>query len=240
VKKFKSQLGLALVCALLGFMLAYKYRILNFQHKLATTDTTQTSELNKQINQLNEQKKKLELDNNDVMGQLKKYEDDAAKQGGVSNNIKSQLDTNRMILGIDDVQGEGITLTLTPKTSFTNSQGAPIQDYDLVYLVNQLRNAGAQAISINDLRIVSQTGIRSSSSNSYILVDDEKVSPKDKIVIKAIGSKSKLQSSVSDKSLNVAKYLALLSYNIDTQASDTVKIVKYNKNYSESYTKIVQ
>ena len=58
-----------------------------------------------------------------------------------------------MILGKTDVFGEGVTITLS------NSEERDVKYRDLLELINELRYAGAEAISINDVRILSSTEI---------------------------------------------------------------------------------
>ena len=57
------------------------------------------------------------------------------------------------MLGKNDVKGEGIVITLT------DTRNQRIWSEDLRLLVNELKEAGAEAISINDQRIVYDTYI---------------------------------------------------------------------------------
>lgn len=132
-----------------------------------------------------------------------------------------------MIIGTEDVVGPGIVLNLTPKSQVFSNDMHYLTDTELVYIINELNFSGAEAISINDKRISLQTGIKSSSNNNYILINDERISPKEKIVIKAIGDKTNLYSALTFN--GALDFQALSSYDKKYEKVDEIKILKYNK-----------
>lgn len=113
-------------------------------------------------------------------------------------NIKNQNDElNRLnkIIGLTEVEGEGVIVTLADGIAPENSLLVAdylVHDYDLIFVVNELFNAGAEAISINGVRIVSTSGI--TCAGNIIKINDEKVGTPFKI--KAIGSKDMLYGSL--------------------------------------------
>ncbi len=240
MKKVNSQVAVAVVCALLGFLLAYQFKLLGGQDKKLQTNNYDKEEISVEVEMLQKQKEELEKKNNDVSSQLKKYEESATESGDVTKELKTQLDNSRLILGSLDATGPGVTLSLTPKDPVfsSNTYTAFITDYELVYIINELNFSGAEAISINDKRITLQTGIKSSSNNSFILINDEKISPKEKIEIKAIGNKKTLEAGVNFA--GVFHYQNLENYNIDIKMSDSINIPKFSKNYKREYIKAVE
>lgn len=62
--------------------------------------------------------------NNEILSEeLKQLEDAAAEEGEVEGEIKKQLDNARMQLGLLDVKGPGLTITLTLKNSVFGANG---------------------------------------------------------------------------------------------------------------------
>ena len=237
MEKATSRIVLVVVCALLSFMLTYKFKMLGSANGVSPNNSESNNKLMSQIDTLNEEKKNIEKQNDEIMAKLKSYEKIAAQTSGVDKDIE-ELNKARMLLGIVDAQGGGVIFTLTPKVvSFANTDKVIdyVSDRELTYIVNELNDAGAEAICINEKRITSQSGIRTSSGNSYILVNDEKISPKAKIIIKAIGDKVKLQEQL--KKLNVTKYNAILSYDMKIEMGDLVMIPKYTKRYISDFLK---
>lgn len=233
MKKITSQLTVALVCGLLGFMLTYQFKLLANQDTSSNVDNKNSTEITAEIDALKKSKQDLENKNNQLTDQIKKYEDSATLGNGTNKSIKDELDKSRILLGYTDVQGQGIILYLTPKSDlFSSGKPQYIDHRELTYLVNELNFAGAEAISINDERITEQTGIKL-SGNNYILVNGDKISPSQRITIKAIGDKTKLQQSL--KFAGVFDYLDLPNYTYEISTSDSIKIPKYNKDYKSDY-----
>ena len=86
--------------------------------------------------------------------------------------------------------GEGIIITLEDN-NYKN-----IERFDLISLVNELKLAGAEAISINDERVVSNTDI-ALINNRIILVNSRRISSP--YIVKAIGDKKYLESAITIK-----------------------------------------
>jgi hypothetical protein len=81
--------------------------------------------------------------------------------------LSQSLQEAKMLAGLLEVEGPGIELTLQDskkRPSGDSPELLPelytIHDYDLLRVVNELRQAGAEAISINGQRIVASTAIR--------------------------------------------------------------------------------
>ena len=91
-----------------------------------------------------------------------------ATQGDSSaKKNEEELKKANLLLGLTDVTGSGILIKLDDNQTVTaNSIGAYdnisrylIHDEDLRTIVNELKNAGAEAISINGQRLVNTTAI---------------------------------------------------------------------------------
>ena len=237
LNKITSKIVLLVVCAFLSFMLTYKFKMFGSVNNISPNNAETNSKLMSQIDTLNQERKKIEKQNDEITAKLKGYEEVAARIVGVDKDVE-ELNKARMLLGVTDAQGVGVVFTLTPKAiSFTNSKKPAdyASDIELTYIINELNNAGAEGICINEKRITTQSGIRTSSGNDYILVNDEKISPKAKITIKAIGNKVKLQEHL--KKLDIAKYSALLLYELKIELQDSIVIPKYERKYMDYYLK---
>lgn len=236
IKEIRSQMAVALVCILLGFLITYQIKLINKNDKMANVkDKGSSPEYIIEIENLKKDIGEIEKKNTGLMDEIKKYENMATSVDQSSKNIKSQLDETRLLLGLVDVQGQGVVITITPKSSIfaKNNVESFITDIHLLEIVNELKVRGAEAISINDKRIAIRTGIKSSSNNSYILVNDEKISPREKIEIRAIGQKDKfkgIQEYVKGIDFNM-----LTGYEIKVEESDAVKVAKYNKYPAAGY-----
>lgn len=234
--KYRSQITVALVCCILGFMLSYQFKMLNKREKLVGTSKN-TTEVTAEIEQYKKQKETLEKSVSDLQAKVKKYEDAAANKDETTKNILDELENTRMLIGSTDVQGPGITVYITPVTKLTGTDmDERITDRHLVYVVNELRFAGAEAISINDYRVTAMTGIRN-SGNLIKMNENDMISPSKRITIKAIGDKNLLYSALSFPEIfNDFKSFS----DIKIEKADSIKISKYNQTLKTEFAKPVK
>lgn len=236
MKKATSQIFVAIVCAFLGFLLANQFKLMSLKN--ISSNTNQNTNILAEIDALKKEKEELLKTNSTLSEELKSLEEIAAEEGTVEAEIKKQLDNTRMILGLVDVKGPGITITITPKTSIfgsNNSESRDISEEEIIHVVNSLRYAKAEAISVNDYRLTPQTGIK--NSGNWIWVGTQKINPKDKIVIKAIGDKNNL--NVAATFIGVLDYNALQNYYSEVKESDEIIITKSTQTLKNEYIKPV-
>ena len=133
----------------------------------------------------------------EISAKLEETEDKISNyRNDIENNEKNSklldqeyADTEKY-LGYTDVQGEGIQVVLD------DTEYKQVQSSDILSLVNELRLAGAEAISINDERVVSTTEIVNVDTRFVIVNGKRVVAP---FTIKAIGDKKYLESEISIK-----------------------------------------
>lgn len=239
MKKSTSQVVVAIVCALLGFLLAYQFKLLNKTEKsdLNATNTDIISE----IEGLKKEKEALVETNTVLLDELKKLEEAASQNGEVEGEIKKSLDNARMHLGLVDVVGPGITITLTPKTSIfggtTNDTSRGLSDVELVYIINLMWYSRAEAISINDVRITPQTAI-ALSGNLIKIGSAGQINPKETIVIKVIGDKAKLKAGA--EFAGNLDFGQLVAYNSNIEQSEEVLMSKTTQSLRTDFIKPVK
>jgi len=97
-----------------------------------------------------------------------------------AKRLDAELVQAEMLAGTIPVRGPGVVVRWGNGTA---APGFQIADIDLLLMVNELRAAGAEAISINGQRITAETEIRSASN--YILINQsQQAAP---FTIRAIG-----------------------------------------------------
>lgn len=235
MKKLKSQIAVAVVCCILGFMLAYQFRLLSRQKVLSKVPTqTSTTDITVEIEQYKKQKDDLQKNVDELQAKLKTYEQAAASNSDQTKGLLDELQNLRLLIGTEPVQGQGIILYITPNTNLLggNAGGEQITDKHLIYLVNEFVSAGAEAISINDIRITPRTGI--TTSGKYILINNDRVSPEERITIKAIGDKKLMEGTVNFPGVmtdfeNISKWTYDKVDDIKINKSNSSTVFKYAK-----------
>lgn len=132
--------------------------------------------------------------------------------------------------------GDGVIITLNDgvaKNTHEEETKSKVEAIDLVNLVNELRLAGAEAISINDERIINMTDIVD-ISDRYILVNSQRIEAP--YTVKAIGDKTYLQSALSIKNGYIDQQIAK-GISVEIETKNNIKILKYNGNMTLKYMK---
>jgi hypothetical protein len=107
-------------------------------------------------------------------------------------------DQARLLAGLTAVQGPGVIVTLKDGKHRANAPvaailGTMIHDTDINQVVNELKAAGAEAIAVNDQRLVATSPIR--CAGPTVLVNNVPQPPP--YVIRAIGSAATMQAALN-------------------------------------------
>ena len=165
----------------------------------------------------------------------------ATENDGYSANIEEKLNLVTRLLGLTAVKGKGIVVVLDDnKTQAAEAQDGGkwqylIHDGDLREIVNDLKNGGAEAISINSQRVVSTTGII--CDGNVVRVNGQKISAP--YTIKAIGSPEGLMGSLTFPGAYIEELQTLGLVKI-LQKENNVDIPKFDGIYSSEYIKIYE
>ena len=125
------------------------------QTDITSIETLTESELRSELIAWREKYEELQLKHVDVVTKIKEYKEEYKSDEETQILLEKELEGLQMILGQTDVQGQGITITISEE----NIEDEKINYEDLLYIVNALKGAGAEAISINNQRIVNRTDI---------------------------------------------------------------------------------
>lgn len=157
---------------------------------IVAIETMRETELRSELASWKEKYKEVETKLEDTNYKIQEYQTQMSSEENAKELLNQELKEAQKLLGYTDVQGEGIIITLEDN-DFKN-----IERFDLISLVNELKLAGAEAISINDERIVGNTDV-ALINNRIILVNGRRTSGP--YVIKAIGDKKYLESAITIK-----------------------------------------
>jgi uncharacterized protein YlxW (UPF0749 family) len=148
----------------------------------------------------------------------------------VIQELQNELDNNKMILGTMDVEGEGIAITLKDISNdlFYNTEDEDIIDriihnFDITYVFNDLKNAGAEAISINGQRVIDRTEVY--CDGKFLRVNGVKIATP--FYITAIGNKQVLKDYIMADE-NYLKFLISRSIYVEVKESNAIKIQGYS------------
>lgn len=117
--------------------------------------------------------------------QLEEIRKNSTANSEEAKNLEKELTELNRVLGYTEVKGKGVIITLKDATDeqVATVRDSVVHDWDVLSIVNELFNAGAEAVSVNDQRIISVSAIN--CAGTVITINNQKVSVP--FVIKAIG-----------------------------------------------------
>ena len=194
-KKYIKQKMVILCAFILGILIAIYIKTLNPQKVYITLEEKKNLEHkieieNKQIEKLRNIKLEYEKD-------LEAYEQKSLNEKSVKELMEYELSYLKDVTGESKVIGDGIIITIKDSENDLKENQNPneliVHDIDILRIVNDLKKAGAKAISINGERLLALSKIK--CSGATIKVNDTTYGQP--FIIKAIGDLNTLKASVT-------------------------------------------
>lgn len=156
---------------------------------------------------------------------VNEYQTNASTNDTLISSMKKELEDLSLMSGTTDLIGEGVVITLTDGIKGTIIEGNSdtlVHDSDVLTVVNELKAAGAEAISVNGQRIIATSAIR--CVGPVIQVNYQKVAAP--FEIKAIGNAQYLESAMNIKN-GIVDTLKELGIGVSVSRESNVTIPKY-------------
>jgi uncharacterized protein YlxW (UPF0749 family) len=225
--------SIAFVCVVLGIMISTQFRNVKNSDSLTVQ---RAEELTSKLNQVQKERDELKKQINDLEAKISNYENSAAKSSTVTKSLKDDLDKYKELAGLSDVEGPGIIVTIndgnTQLQPGADQNAFLVHDEDLLNIVNELRAAGAEAISINDQRLVATSEIR--MIGNTIDINSVRFTPP--YVVKAIGNPDTLEAALRLKG-GIIDTLSNWGIQVNIKRSDKILVKKYDGVLTYKYAK---
>jgi uncharacterized protein YlxW (UPF0749 family) len=176
----RAQLLVTGVALILGFLVVLQIRAQGAGNELAALSSQELTVLVANLSDRNEQ-----LRTEVATLEQEARELQAAMDRGESSlgELDRDLQRLRMWAGLDPVAGSGVRVTVA----------GPIDGEGAMELINELRNAGAEAIAVDGVRLVAASVVAGPAGG--LSVEDQAIS--DQFVVEGIGSPETLTGSLS-------------------------------------------
>ncbi len=235
-KKLGGQLAVLTVSLILGLALAAQFK--NVQKVGGSVSLQRAQELASEIQKLNQDIANQEKIIAELERALREYENAAQDDGDIYETMLKELERARILAGLTELEGAGIIVTVNViPVSGLEGESTIIRNVyheDLLLLVNELNAAGAEAIAINNERIISITEIR--NAGDYISINTNRYTAP--FEIKAIGNPDTLEASL--KLLGGVADMLGEQLEIKIRCADKIKLPKYNGYFQYRYAAPVQ
>lgn len=216
----RGSLSVAFVCMVLGFMLALQFR--------STQDIRAALPQQQRMEELTLRLERMEEENERLHSQLNEL-------ASTSNDEKNKALTEslKMFSGQTAVTGPGVIIILDDSTKTVRKEDPNlylVHDEDMLKVINELRSAGAEAISINGQRLTATSEIR--CAGPTISVNNVRSAPP--FEIKAIGSIKDLVAAVNMRG-GVADTLKVWGIRLEIQEVPDLLIPAYTTTTQFKY-----
>ncbi|MBI2939005.1 MAG: DUF881 domain-containing protein [Chloroflexi bacterium] len=210
MKSRSAQLTLTAVCLVLGILLMMQLRT---QGKLAKSIIPESAlDQTTMISSLYESNLALRREAETLAANAREY--DHAQDDDRLQDMVAEVSRLRILNGQSEVTGPGIELIVQ-----ANLRAEDVQD-----LINELRNAGAEAASVGDQRIVARTAV--STYRGKVVVNNTFVEPP--FVFRAVGHPDTLDRALARKG-------GLLAYLHNAYPTATITLTKQGRLALPSY-----
>lgn len=142
-------------------------------------------------------------------------------QDELKRSLQNELKELKILSGEYDIKGEGIVIMIddSKNEDYKNTNLGIIHDIDIMIILNKLKAAGVDAISINDVRVMGDSEIK--CMGPTVKVDGH--SKATLFIIKAVGDMEMIYNIMSDKN----SYINLLetTYYMDVKVEKNKNII---------------
>ncbi len=215
-----GKIAIMAICVIVGIMLSVQYR---------TSESYGTNLRTSRVDDLTAANSALLKDNqalSEEVVELREKLANVSSESQLNQDLQAELRKSNLAAGLTAVTGPGIIVTLNDNPQVLQPGEDPnaylVHDSDILSIVNEIKASGAEAISVNNQRIVAMSEIR--CAGTTILVNWNKIGPP--FVIKAIGNQQLLESGLTIKG---GKLEELKTFGLQTQLarSDNIEIPAY-------------
>lgn len=220
----QGQAAIALVCVVLGFMIAVQFR---------TTQDIRSSIPFQRIEDLSQRLSQTEKERDILLKQVNEL-----RQATESESAAKESENVKMGAGIVPVEGTGLVVTIDDSKRLSKPGENPnlylIHDEDMLKVINELWAAGAEAISINGQRLIATSEIR--CAGPTLSVNNARYSPPYEILV--IGEPQTLENSLKLRG-GVIETLQFWGIQVTVKKQDIVQIPAYKGTFRFEYAKPV-
>jgi len=221
----QGQAAIALVCVVLGIMLAVQFR---------TTQDIRSSIPFQRIEDLSQRLVQTEKERDMLLNEVH-----SLRQTSGIEAMSRESELIKMGAGVVALQGPGVIVSIDdskrPSKPGENPNLYLIHDDDILKVINELWAAGAEAISINEQRLIASSEIR--CAGPTLSVNNTRYSPP--YDIRAIGDPQTLDNALKMRG-GVVETLQFWGIQVTIKKLDDVQVPAYKGTFRFEFAKPVK
>lgn len=229
--KITMTITIGIACFVLVLVMFMQFKIVN-ETDITSIENMRETELRTELANWKSKYDEVNAQYEDTQSKIEEYKQTKESNEETEKLVDEELSAVNMNLGKTDVEGEGIEIILKETD---NEEISQINADDLLVIVNALKLAGAEAISINDERIINMSDIVNINANTddlFVRINGQRILAP--YVIKAIGNPTYLESELLGNGGYVDQ-LRTIGHDVSIEKKDNIKILKYNDEITTKY-----
>lgn len=224
--KLAMVITIGVICILLTSVMFLQFKSVQVIEE-SGVGAMRESELKTEYSLIKEKSDEIKKNLEEFEKSIVEYNSESTDTQGTLELLRNDIRKANIDIGYTDVKGPGLMITLW------DGDYEYVDATDLLFAINELKFAGAEAISINDIRVVNTTSLPEMSTD-YIVMDRGRiVSP---FTIKVIGDIKYLESVINIKG-GLKDFIKNEGKNISYTVENEVYINKYDGLLEINYGK---
>lgn len=202
------------------------------------------------LRSIQDTRKQIDIVNNEIteLDQIIKQKEDELEvlenidksNESIIDLLEKNLKDGKVLAGRTDLEGSGIEITMYDNLQYSSTiydiNDDVIHDVDILNILNDLRNAGAEAISINDQRVLANSEIF--CRGPVIMINGKSIGTP--FVVKAVGDPKLLMASVNAPGTYGDILKTVYDIGFEPEIKDKIVIPAYKGNFSFKYAKDIE
>lgn len=223
---------IALIAMLLVATILIQFKSVE-EYKKSGIEALREDELKTQIASYKTKYEEARVQHESNLNKIEEYKTTVDENTKTSELVDDELKESNGLLGLTKVKGEGVIVTLIDtKENYYTSE-------NIRTLINELKYAGAEAISINGNRIINLADIVT-INDKYIVMYGGSTRISSPFEVKAIGDRKYLTSTLNMKNNGFIDLMKSSNLDITVKESDNISINAYTGEVKNEYMKEVQ
>lgn len=231
-KKFKEKVTLSVLSVTLGILLSFQIRQKNNEYNLVSLNSISIVK-NKIDNSESEIKNLQRLIREKKLGLNKFKTAIEGDENDIEKYIQKEIESLKLIGGLKNIEGPGIKIVIADNEQKEivgqSIQDDIIHDSEIQIILNDLKKAGAEAISINGQRVLSKSEVK--CGGPIIRINGK--SSTNPFVITAIGDPKSLYASINAPHSFGWTLKEVYNKKVETEIVENVLIPKYVQDIKE-------
>ncbi|MGI6751332.1 MAG: DUF881 domain-containing protein [Anaerovoracaceae bacterium] len=230
---------IGILALIIGLIIAIQITTVDSSEVGALIPIAKLAGLEKDLKNVRAEKDAVTQELMELESRMAQLEQENVSEDALLKKMSDDLEKYKLASGVVDVKGEGIIATLDDSLSgedmVVGGYSPLVVRYELMLsFVNKLKEAGAEAISINGHRIINSTEISMAGSN--VNINGNPTAPP--YTIKAIGNPATLEATLTIR-FGIVEDMEDQGIQVSIEKKDEIEISRYSGVIKYRYAKPV-